>query len=190
MLSETAVERRVRRLLIIEDSRPLCAALTAALAARADDIVSVHTLAAAKGELAAHEYDAIILDVHLPDGDALALLPVLRALRPQPYLVAMSGAATADQAFRLAQAGVRAFVPKPLVLEHFERVWVETLSKPPDLEPLTRATVGTAPMSEVQEGLRNALLDEAMARSKGSRRGAAKLLSISRQLMQYLLGRR
>jgi DNA-binding protein Fis len=45
-------------------------------------------------------------------------------------------------------------------------------------------------MQTVQADVRDALLDEALARSGGSQRRAAKLLSISRQLLHYLLRRR
>lgn len=182
--------RRVQRLLIVEDSRALSSALRAALTPTVEEISTAHSLAEARSELRARTPDAIILDVHLPDGESTELLDEIRALRPLPHVVALSGTARADQAFQLAQAGVRAFVPKPLDLERFEKVWLETLSKPAELEAALRSTVGHVPMATVQETVRGALLDEALARSGGSRRGAAKLLSISRQLLQYLLGRR
>lgn len=50
-----------------------------------------------------------------------------------------------------------------------------------------RQTVGHKPLSDVQTEVRAVMLDEALARSQGSRRGAARRLRMSRQLLQYLL---
>jgi two-component system, response regulator RegA len=47
--------------------------------------------------------------------------------------------------------------------------------------------VGRVPLHELEAEVRHAMLGEAIARAEGSRRGAARLLSVSRQLMQHML---
>lgn len=181
---------RVQHLLLVEDSLRLARILEDALRSRAERISHASTLAAARHVLRSDPPDAVILDVSLPDGTSDELLGELRAVEPLPHVIAISGTATAEQAFRLAHGGVRAFVPKPLELARLEAMWVETLSRPPDLEPSLRASAGQVPLHSIESFVRNTLVDESLARSQGSVRGAAKLLGISRQLLQHILNGR
>lgn len=61
--------------------------------------------------------DAIILDLSLPDGDGLALLPRLRARAPQARVVAVSAHANEADRVRALATGVAAFFTKPVALE-------------------------------------------------------------------------
>lgn len=177
-------------LLIVEDSSRLAQALAEALRTRAKRVSIAPTLAAARALLASDPPSVVLLDVALPDGDSLSLLDDLRAVQPLPHLIAMSGAASPEQTFRLAQAGARAFLTKPLALDQLEEVWTRTLSTPPDLGQHLRAQVGAAPLHALEDYVRDTLVDEALARAEGSVRGAARLLGISRQLLQQILRRR
>jgi DNA-binding NtrC family response regulator len=178
---------RVESLLIVEDSPELLRALAEA---SKDWTVSVHlasTIAAARNVLARVRPEVVLLDVCLPDGDALSLVEDLRALQPLPIVIAISGAATPTQTFRLAQAGVRGFLAKPLDLARLESVWDEALKEPPQLGAQVRASIGRVPLQQLEGWLRKTAVTEALARSHGSVRGAARLLRISRQLLQHIL---
>jgi two-component system response regulator RegA len=181
---------RVRHLLLVEDSESLAGVLVETLRSRAERISHVSTLAAARQVLREEPPDAVLLDVSLPDGTSDSLLEDLQAVEPLPYVIAISGSATAEQAFRLASGGVRAFVPKPLDLAKLEAVWTETLARPPDLVHALRASTGQVPLHDLESVVRDTLVDEALAKSQGSVRGAAKLLRISRQLLQHILNAR
>ncbi|MCP3135962.1 response regulator [Pyxidicoccus xibeiensis] len=181
---------RVRHLLLVEDSESLARVLEDALRSRAERISHAPTLASARQLLRDEPPDAVILDVSLPDGTSDSLLVDLQAVEPLPHVIAISGSATAEQAFRLAAGGVRAFVPKPLDLARLEAVWQETLSRPPDLIHALRASTGQVPLRDLESVVRATLVDEALAKSQGSVRGAAKLLRISRQLLQHILNAR
>ncbi|MCP3062279.1 response regulator [Myxococcus sp. K38C18041901] len=180
----------VQHLLLVEDSVSLARVLEEALAPRAHRITHVTTLAQAREALRTQPPDAVLLDVSLPDGTSDALLEDLLAVEPLPYVIAISGSATAEQAFRLAAGGVRAFVPKPLDLARLEDVWTRTLASPPELVPVLRASAGKVPLHHFEDLVRDTLVDEALARAKGSVRGAARLLHISRQLLQHILNAR
>ncbi|NOK16123.1 response regulator [Corallococcus carmarthensis] len=181
---------RVRHLLLVEDSERLASVLEDALRSHAEHITHVTTLAAARRVLKEHPPDAVLLDVSLPDGTSDTLLEDLQAVEPLPHVIAISGNATAEQAFRLASGGVRAFLPKPLDLARLEEVWTRTLSRPPDLVHALRASAGQVPLHQLEGVVRDTLVDEALAKSEGSVRGAAKLLRISRQLLQHILNAR
>jgi DNA-binding NtrC family response regulator len=107
-----------------------------------------------------------------------------------PVIVAMSGQASADESFRLGQWGVRAYLPKPLDLASFNATLDSVLMQPPDLEPHLRAAVGHKAIKDVENLVRETMVDEALAQATGNRRGAAKLLRISRELLQHILRRR
>lgn len=129
----------------------------------------------------------ILLDVCLPDGSALDVLDALQGREPMPALVALSGSSDAATAFRLAERGVRAFVPKPVCASRVREAVAQTLTAPPDLSTLARAAVGRIPIHSVEEQVRDTMLSEALAQSGGNRRAAARLLSISRQLLQHMI---
>ncbi|HLT31105.1 MAG TPA: response regulator [Myxococcaceae bacterium] len=181
---------RSPHLLIVEDSGRLANTLAEVLRPRVSRISIAPTLASARAVMASDPPSVVLLDVALPDGDSLSLMEDLRAIRPLPHVIAMSGSASPDQSFRLGQAGARAFLTKPLALDALEEVWTRTLAAPPDLEPHLRAQVGGAALHDLEGYVRATLVDEAMARSEGSVRGAARLLGISRQLLQQILRRK
>jgi DNA-binding NtrC family response regulator len=126
----------------------------------------------------------------LADGDAFDVLAALQGCTPAPLVVAISGAATPAQTFRLAELGVRGFVAKPFGLGELREAIRRAGAEPPDLTAAIRAQVGHRAIGEVSSEVRQTMLDEALARTGGSRRHAAALLKISRQLLQYLLRRR
>ncbi len=135
--------------------------------------------------------DLLIIDVHLPDETAFEVLDLASRISPAPIGVAMSGKASPEEAFRLAQVGVRAYLAKPLSASDLESTVDAALQEPPSLEPLIPACVGHIPMREVQRQVRSVMVKEALARTEGNRSGAARLLDVSRQAIQQILrGRR
>jgi two-component system, response regulator RegA len=182
--------RVVERVLIVEDNRSLSRTLEAAMAARFAEVKLARSVADAGRLVESWSPDLIVLDFSLPDGDAHAVLDLAAVREPAPVVVAISGEADARQTFALAQRGVRAFLPKPLTLDELEAAIDAALTTAPDLEPHLRQTVGHRGLQEVEAQARDVMVDEALARSVGSRRGAARILETSRQLLQYLLRRR
>lgn len=176
-----------RRILIVEDNPALRRSLEEALLARAPTVVACGTVTEARELLARVRPDLLVLDVALPDGDAFDVLTAAQALEVAPVVVAMSGEAGPDQSFLLAQRGVRAYVRKPFALDALDRALDVALTTAPDLAPLVRAAVGHMPVRDVERDVRRTMVTEALARSGGSKNGAAKLLRISRQLLQHIV---
>lgn len=173
-------------MLIVEDNAALLRALGRHISSWGADVTEVGTLAAATTELSA-PFDLIISDIRLPDGSGFDLLRQASQGRPKPLLVAISGKASAEEAFELAQIGVRAYLPKPLTLEALTEAVELVRLQPPELEGLIRDCVGRVPMRQLQEQLRDVMLKQALALSEGSRSGAARLLDVSRQAVQQIL---
>ena len=103
--------------------------------------------------------------------------------------IAMSGVARPEQAFELATRGARAFLDKPVTVAEVEAALYDAAAEPPDIEPFVKALVGKRPVRDVEAQVRQTMVGEALAQARGSRRGAARLLRISRQLLQHILRR-
>ena len=176
--------------MIVEDDEPLARTIEAALAGRAEQVKICRRASDAIARLSRLNPDVILLDVSLPDGTAFDVLREVAAIEPQPMVIAMSGSARADESFRLAQLGVRWYLPKPFTLDQLHAALTIATATPPDLRPLVRNLVGLRAIHAVEEEVRRTMLGEALARTHGSRRGAARLLAVSRQLLQHMLRKR
>jgi DNA-binding NtrC family response regulator len=175
----------LKRVLIVEDDRPLCTALSRVVQSWGAVTWETHTVGEARGFLAASP-QLVIVDLWLEGESALPLVEEAAHHRPAPAVLAISGRASPEEAFRLGQLGVRAYLPKPLFHERLVEKVEEALRQAPDLEPWIAAQVGHASMRNVQSGVRRVMLEEAMARAGGSRSGAARLLQVTRQAIQQV----
>jgi len=63
------------------------------------------------------EGDIVVTDVHMPDGDALDLLPAIRKKRPELPVIVMSAQNTVLTAIRAAEVGAYEYLPKPFDLQ-------------------------------------------------------------------------
>ncbi len=173
--------------LVVEDNPELRATLLAVTEAYAEPVRGVGSVAEAEALLADAAPKLVLLDFVLPDGTGLDVLEILAKQSPPPAVVALSGEAGPKESFQLARAGVRAFLPKPFGLAEVRRVIEEALDEIPDPTEEVRGAVGKVPIKELEAEVRRAMVGEALAQSGGSVRGAAKLLGISRQLLQHIL---
>lgn len=190
---EAALARRTgkgreRRVLLVEGDAAVQRALAEALAARWQVRVA-RSVAEARPQLGAWRPDAVVMELALPDGDAFELLRAIASAAAAPALLVMSGAAAPSECFRLAQLGVAAFVPKPIEAAALEGALDEALQTPLDLTPFLRRAVGRRGVHAVEEQVRATMVAEALERSRGSLSGAARMLAISRQLLQHILKR-
>ena len=105
------------RILVVEDERALAESLAKGLRQAAHAVDVAGTLAEARGKLAMDEYDALVLDVGLPDGSGLALARELRGRGDGvPILVLTARDGVHDRVAGL-DAGADDYVVKPFALE-------------------------------------------------------------------------
>jgi DNA-binding NtrC family response regulator len=182
--------RPIESVLVVEDNRRLWRALERALGDRFGELRLAHGVESARDVLHDFKPHLILLDFALPDGDAFDVLDALAGRRPQPVVIAMSGRAEPLDTFELARRGVRAFLSKPITIDSLESALRRFADAPPLVLPHVEQAVGHVTLTRLAGDVRDAMIDEALARTDGSRRGAARLLGISRQLLQYLLKQR
>lgn len=183
----TANPKLARRCLIVEDDDRLRGALTELLADYVGEVRACAKVAAALATLDDFHPELVVADFELEQGTAFDLLDRVEALAPAPAVVVISGRAGPEAAFELSERGVRRYVQKPVTPERLLQTVQAALASAPRLEPKFRAAVGTLGLREVEDMARRTMIQEALAQRHGSRRGAAQLLGISRQLLQYAL---
>lgn len=109
----------LRRVLIVEDDSDLCALLVEQVQSNGRwGATSVPTLAAARqalqaGPLDAPPFDAMILDIGLPDGDGRVLCAALRAEGLVLPIIILSGRAEEEDVVQGLDSGADAYIRKP-----------------------------------------------------------------------------
>ncbi len=180
---------KLQTLLIVEDNASFGRSLVAALEAQVPDVRLVASVAEARHVLGAFSPSALLLDVCLPDGGAIDVIAIAATKTPVPHILAMSSEAGPEQAFLLAQRGVRAYLQKPFPLAKLETTLAgldELVDEVP--APLSHA-LGRESLPEIEERTRRALVNDALARGNGSINAASRILGVSRQTLQHILRR-
>jgi len=118
--------------------------------------------------------------------DTLELVESAFTLRQPPLIVVTGTAPDPRCVFELAKAGAHAYLVPP-VSAAAVHACLRRFSVSSHLLEMVRPLVGHLGMKEIQARVRRALLLEAMARSKGSRRSAAQLLGVTRPAIQKWL---
>ncbi len=175
-----------RRVLIVEDNAPLRSAIARHVRNWGSRPLEAGTAREANALLAASP-DLLVVDLHLPDQLAFGVIEAAARLWPKPICVVISGRASPEQTFRLAQLGVRAFVAKPFSLEQLQHAIECAIREAPALEALIAASVGRVPLRTLQARLRNVMVRQALALARGSLSETARLLAVSRQAIQQML---
>ncbi len=105
------------KILIVEDERRVAQFVERALTEQAHTVRAVATCAAARDALADSPYDAIILDLGLPDGDGLDLLREWRGSGfNEPVLILSARDAVQDR-IRGLNLGADDYLPKPFSID-------------------------------------------------------------------------
>lgn len=136
------------KILIVEDERKVAQFVERALTEQSYTVQTVATCAAARDALAESAYDAIVLDIGLPDGDGLSLLKQWRAGGfNEPVLILSARDAVTDRVHGL-NLGADDYLPKPFSID-------ELLAR---LRSLLRRQSGVKTTSLQHRGIRLNLL--------------------------------
>ena len=174
------------RVLIVEDHKPLRQAIARAARGWGAEVLEAGTVQEAQ-ELLERVPDVVIVDVALPDGQAQPIVEAAVRMRPAPAVIAMSGQASAEEAFQLARSGARRYLRKPISLEELTRSVEEALADRPNLDAFVAAHVCNTPLRQVPGDVRRVMIEQALAKARNSRSGAARLLDMTRQAVQQIV---
>lgn len=101
------------KLLIIEDERMLSHSITEYL--KREDYLCEHafTCNEALGKIDAYEYDCVLLDLMLPDGNGLDVLRYIKKRAPQTGVIIVSAKNSLDDKIEGLKIGADDYLPKP-----------------------------------------------------------------------------
>ena len=101
------------RILLAEDDQALAEAVCSYLRAKAYVVDVATSIAQAASALRAAEYAALLLDLHLTDGDGLTLLPLVRSLAYRPIVIVLTARDQITDRIRGLDSGADDYLVKP-----------------------------------------------------------------------------
>ena len=125
---------RIEKIIILEDDAIIRRNLEQLLRNRRFEVASATTLAAAREYLTKDNFDLVIADVRLPDGEGTDLLRQLQARPQKPMVVMMSGFGSVESAVECMRAGAFDYLIKPFSAQQLE----VTLKKADDFIQLVK----------------------------------------------------
>jgi len=108
-------------ILIVEDSEDARLNLKGLLEIRKFEVIDVATLKEARSVLQQGRADVVLLDVELPDGHGLNLLPEIAQLPVRPPVIVMTGYGRIDMAVQAMNNGAHYFLQKPIEIKELEK---------------------------------------------------------------------
>ena len=110
-----------RSILLVEDDSAIAIVITAALEDEGFDITRCSTLAMRDEYLSEGQFDVMLTDVMLEDGDGLVSLPQVRSAAPDMPVIVLSAQNTLDTAVRASDNNAFEYFPKPFDLDELIR---------------------------------------------------------------------
>jgi DNA-binding NtrC family response regulator len=104
------------RVLVVDDEAPFLEAVSAYLLGKNCEVLPAGTGAEAEVLWRTSRPDVVILDHHLPDGNALDLIARLRPLDPSTPIIILTGDGSIDLAVQAVKMGAEQFLTKPIEL--------------------------------------------------------------------------
>ncbi|HAV61191.1 MAG TPA: sigma-54-dependent Fis family transcriptional regulator [Verrucomicrobiales bacterium] len=112
----------IEKIIVVEDDLIVRKNLEQQLRNRRYDVAAVDNLAAAGDYLARDNWDLMLIDVRLPDGEGTELLRELNSRPQKPLVVMMSGFGTVESAVECMREGAFDYLIKPFSNEQIDAV--------------------------------------------------------------------
>ena len=176
-----------RRILLVEDDRLLLRALQRDLKSADYIVLAASSLDEAERILHdGHDIDGVVTDVTLPDGTCMPI--VKRALQrvAPPFIVVITGTATLQTVFELAQMGAVALLEKPFTTSQLQEALKKGDASRNDRQIDAKKLIGRRSLQEVLDDVRTEMTNEALVKADGNKTKAAKMLGVSRQAVQQI----
>lgn len=117
------------QILLIDDEQVLAKHIARSLERVGHSVTTASDAASGLRRAAEVPPDLILLDLRLPDGSGLDLLPKLLAQDPGVPVLMVTAYATVEDAVKAVQLGARDYLQKPLRLDHLRRAVARALGE-------------------------------------------------------------
>jgi two-component system OmpR family response regulator len=101
------------RILLIEDEAALADAMASYLGGKGFAVDRADSIRRARAVLTSATWDAVLLDLHLPDGDGLELIPAVRRHVPATSIIILTARDQVSDRIRGLDAGADDYLVKP-----------------------------------------------------------------------------
>ena len=109
-------KKKIRNILIVDDEEDLCWLLSSALTEKGYNVCTANSIREGI-KLLGEKPDLILLDLKLPDGDGMNMLPVIKAKNRETFVVIISAYGSEDRMVDAEEKGVHSFIDKPFTEE-------------------------------------------------------------------------
>lgn len=110
------------KILIVDDEEIILQSLTQYLTGKGFHVLGADTIASAKNVLNEDNVDLVLLDIKLPDGSGLELLPQIQKLEEKPLVIVMTAYGTVETAVKAMKSGAYDFIQKPFRTKDIELI--------------------------------------------------------------------
>ncbi|MDR3586707.1 MAG: sigma-54 dependent transcriptional regulator [Desulfosporosinus sp.] len=121
--------KHCQKILIIDDEEALRAIIAQRLKRKGYEVLEADTAEEGLSLLKVTLIDAVMLDIKLPDGDGLILLPKIKQLQPELQVVMLTGNGTIESAIEAIKLGAYDYLTKPCNLSELEITLQKALEK-------------------------------------------------------------
>ncbi|MFA7275116.1 MAG: response regulator transcription factor [Crocinitomicaceae bacterium] len=104
------------KFLIVEDERDLNQLLTDFFVKSGEQVVTTFNKFQAEDELLMHQFDVVLLDITLPDGSGLSLIPIIKSTQTNAGLLIISAKNSLDDKIKGLDLGADDYITKPFHL--------------------------------------------------------------------------
>jgi DNA-binding NtrC family response regulator len=125
--------------LVVDDEKNVAELLKDILEDEGFEVDTAHSLKEGKEKLKTNDYDIILLDIWLPDGDGIELIPFIKKQSPLTKIIMISGHANIPIAVKSLKEGAFDFLEKPISTDNLLAVIdkaVKALKKDREMEYL------------------------------------------------------
>jgi DNA-binding NtrC family response regulator len=109
------------RLLLVDDEEEFLTATSQAMNRRGFEITTAPNGVTALDFIEERDFDAIVLDVKMPDIGGLEVFNQIRALRPEMPTIILTGHPSIRDAFKTARQGIADYLSKPVDIEELAK---------------------------------------------------------------------
>ncbi|WP_258100872.1 response regulator [Marinoscillum pacificum] len=118
------------RILIIDDETEICFLLSQVLKKSGHTVETANTLQSGLNLFKTGDFEVTFLDINLPDGNGLDIIPKLKAIKDDIVVIVCSAYTSVSDHKKMIEKQVYKFLPKPFsksdVLELFEDFLLKT----------------------------------------------------------------
>ncbi len=107
-------------ILIVDDDESVLFSYQRSLAADGFKVQTASSLKEAKKQTSSSDFDVVVLDLQLPDGNSLEWIPELKRLQPDLPVIVVTGTGDIPTAVKAMQSGAENFLTKPVEPDNLE----------------------------------------------------------------------